>query len=522
MSSSMHPSRNVTTFGLLFGAVIFGMVLAGGLDLSTTGAAAPLAPLAAAADSSASSAAEASATARVGGIYMPSFADLAAKVLPAVVSIEAQTIEKADARRIPGHGGSQDPFQFFFGPKGGQPQGDADREYRSDSGGSGFVVSADGYVVTNNHVIDGATKLRVRLEERYYDATVKGTDPATDLALLKIEAGRPLAFLALGDSERMRQGDYVMAIGNPLLLDHTVTVGVVSAKGRSIGLTRDPSFENFIQTDAAINRGNSGGPLVNLAGEVIGIATAMNGGAENIGFAVPVNTLKAVLPQLMEKGKVSRGYIGVNITNIDFDRAQAFGLSEAGGALVTQVVEDSPAAKAGVEHGDVVLSVDGRKIKETRDLIDYVSAQGPGRKVELEILRDGKKVRRTVELSERQTDEVAEAGDPDEQGSRGFGWLGLEYQDLTPALRQSLGLAGSVEGVMVRDVTASSPLYDEGVAEGDLILEVNGQPTPNVREFESLVGGVPSGSFLRLYLRRLNRQAPGGRPANYFAIVRVP
>ena len=152
-----------------------------------------------------------------------------------------------------------------------------------------------------------------------------------------------------------------MAIGNPLLLDHTVTVGVVSAKGRSIGLTRDSSFENFIQTDAAINRGNSGGPLVNLAGEVIGIATAMNGGAENIGFAVPVSTLKAVLPQLMEKGKVSRGYIGVNITNIDFDRAQAFGLAEAGGALVTQVVEDSPAAKAGVEHGDVILSVDGRK-----------------------------------------------------------------------------------------------------------------------------------------------------------------
>ena len=521
MSSSQHPGRNVTTFGLLFGAVIFGMVLAGGLDLSTTGAAAPLAA-ASASGSSPASAGEAPARAQVGGVYMPSFADLAEKVLPAVVSIEAQTIEKADARRIPGHGGSQDPFQFFFGPRGGQPQGDADREYRSDSGGSGFVVSADGYIVTNNHVIEGATKLRVRLEERYYDATVKGTDPATDLALLKIEAGRPLAFLPLGDSDRMRQGDYVMAIGNPLLLDHTVTVGVVSAKGRSIGLTRDSSFENFIQTDAAINRGNSGGPLVNLAGEVIGIATAMNGGAENIGFAVPVSTLKAVLPQLKEKGKVSRGYIGVNITNIDFDRAQAFGLSEAGGALVTQVVDDSPAAKAGVEHGDVVLSVDGRKVKETRDLIDYVSAQGPGKKVELEILRDGKTLRRTVELTERQADAATETETKEDPGSRGFGWLGLEYQDLTPALRQSLGLAGTVEGVMVREVSATSPLYDEGVAEGDLILEVNGQPTPNVKEFEALVGGVPSGSFLRLYLRRISRQAPGGRPVNYFAIVRVP
>ncbi len=517
MSSSSHPGRNLASLGLLLGAVIFGMVLAGGLDLSATGAAAPVPAAPGAALSPASQ-----AEARSGAPYMPSFADLAEKVLPAVVSIEAQTIEKAGARRGPGQGGSQDPFQFFFGPRGGQPQGDDNREYRSDSGGSGFVVSADGYVVTNNHVIEGATKLRVRLAERYYDATVKGTDPATDLALLKIETGRPLSFLPLGDSDRLRQGDYVMAIGNPLLLDHTVTVGVVSAKGRSIGLTRDSSFENFIQTDAAINRGNSGGPLVNLAGEVIGIATAMNGGAENIGFAVPVSTLKSVLPQLREKGKVSRGYIGVNITNIDFDRAQAFGLPEAGGALVTQVVDDSPAAKAGVEHGDVVLSVDGRAVKETRDLIDYVSAQGPGKKVELEILRDGKRLRRTVELSERQGDEVAESSDKAEEGTRGFSWLGLEYQDLTPALRQSLGLAGSIAGVLVREVTASSPLYDEGVSQGDLIIEVNGQPTPNVKEFEAVVSGVPSGSFLRLYLRRANPQAQGSRQVNYFAIVRVP
>lgn len=522
MSSSTHPSRNVTTLGLLLGAVIFGMVLAGGLDLSATGSAAPITAATASGGAAASPAGETSAPSQGGTSYLPSFADLAEKVLPAVVSIEAQTIEKADAQRIPGHGGSQDPFQFFFGPRGRQQGGGENREYRSDSGGSGFVVSADGYVVTNNHVIEGATKLRVRLEERYYDATVKGADPATDLALLKIEAGRPLAFLPLGDSDRLRQGDYVMAIGNPLLLDHTVTVGVVSAKGRSIGLTRDSSFENFIQTDAAINRGNSGGPLVNLAGEVIGIATAMNGGAENIGFAVPVSTLKSVLPQLMEKGKVSRGYIGVNITNIDFDRAQAFGLAEAGGALVTQVVDGSPASKAGVEHGDIVMAVDGRKVKETRDLIDYVSAQGPGKKVELDILRDGKRLKRTVELSERQGDEVAESAGKEDEGNRGFSWLGLEYQDLTPALRQSLGLAGSVEGVLVRDVSASSPLYDEGVAAGDLILEVNGQPVQNVKQFEKQVGGVPSGSFLRLYLRRVNPQAPGGRQVNYFAIVRVP
>ncbi|MEO8277708.1 MAG: Do family serine endopeptidase [Thermoanaerobaculia bacterium] len=521
---SQQPSRNVATFALLGGAVVFGMVLAGGLDLSATGAAAPIAAAAPAAPG------ETAAPARVGLSYLPSFADLAEKVNPAVVSIEASTIERADARRGSGRGGSQDPFQFFFGPRGGggqQPNGDDDREYRSDAGGSGFVVSADGYVVTNNHVIEGATKLRVRLAERYYDATVKGADPATDLALLKIEAGRNLAFLPLGDSDRLRVGDYVMAIGNPLLLDHTVTVGVVSAKGRSIGLMRDSSFENFIQTDAAINRGNSGGPLVNLAGEVVGIATAMNGGAENIGFAVPVSTLEAVLPQLREKGKVSRGYIGVNISNIDFDRAQAFGLSEAGGALVTQVVDGSPADKAGVEHGDVVLAVDGNKVNETRDLIDYVSAQGPGKKVELDILRDGKRLHKTVELTERAGDTTAEDETPEREGSKDLGWLGLEYQDLTPALRQSLGLASSVEGVLVREVEASSPLYDEGVGDGDLITEINGTPVTSVKEFERVVGAAPKGSFLRLYLRRVSAQGQGqgqgsGRQVNYFAIVRVP
>ncbi len=206
------------------------------------------------------------------------------------------------------------------------------------------MVSADGYVVTNNHVIDGASKIRVRLNERIYDAELKGADPATDLAVLKIDPkGATLSYLPLGDSDRLRVGDYVMAIGNPLLLDHTVTVGVVSAKGRSIGLSQDASFENFIQTDAAINRGNSGGPLVNLRGEVIGIATAMNWGAENIGFAVPVNTLKSVLPQLRDKGRVTRGYLGINIQNLDYDRAQAFGLEQAGGALVTRVVDGSPA-----------------------------------------------------------------------------------------------------------------------------------------------------------------------------------
>jgi serine protease Do len=500
-------SRRLATFTMLAGAVAFGMVLAGALDLGPAGMAAPAQSVAAAAPPAA-------------GAPYPSFADLAERSLPAVVSIDAQTIERGHPpiRRRPGQ---PDPFEFFFGPRGrGGDDDDAQREFRSDAGGSGFVVSSDGFIVTNNHVVEGATKIRVRLEGRDYDAELKGTDPATDLALLKIDAGRPLVALPLGDSEALRVGEQVMAIGNPLALGSTVTVGVVSAKGRSIGLTRDVSFENFIQTDAAINRGNSGGPLVNLRGEVIGIATAMNWGAENIGFAVPVDTLKAVLPQLRDKGRVSRGYLGINIQNLTWERAQAFGLADTDGALVTAVVEGQPAAKAGLRHGDVVLSVDGRKVRETRDLIDYVSSRPPGSRVDLDVLRDGKRLQLEVELGERETPADAASDDSDDQAG-GIEWLGIDYQELAPALRQSLGVPNGVEGVVVREVAGSSPLYDEGVASGDLITEVNGRPVPDVASFEREVGSAESGSFVRLYVRRFDPRGRGDG-VGFFAIVRVP
>jgi len=500
--------RRIATLSLLAGAVAFGMVLAGALDLSPVGLAAP----------AAAPASQEPGLSAGSPVPFGSFADLAEHVLPAVVSIDAQTIAK---NHPPVGRDQQDPFEFFFGPRNRrQQQGDSPREFRSDAGGSGFVVSSDGYVVTNNHVIEGATKIRVRLEGRDYDAELKGTDPATDLALLKLDVGRPLTWLPLGDSEALRVGENVMAIGNPLALGSTVTVGVVSAKGRAIGLTRDTSFENFIQTDAAINRGNSGGPLVNLKGEVVGIATAMNWGAENIGFAVPVDTLKAVLPQLREKGRVSRGYLGVNIQNLDWDRAQAFGLAEPGGALVTTVVDGSPASKAGVQHGDVIQSVDGRKIKETRDLIDYVSSRAPGESVALELLRDGKPVKVEVKLTERESSGDVESEDQDSAPS-GVDWLGLDYQDLVPGLRQNLGVPSGVEGVVVREVEASSPLYDEGVASGDVITEVNGRPISDSSSFEGEVAKAASGSYLRLYLRRYDPRSRGNG-TGFFAIVRVP
>jgi serine protease Do len=510
---SNSRSRQVSTLVLLFAAVVFGMVLAGGLQMTPQSQASASAP--------AQAQAPASSQSYVGN-GLTGFADLADAVAPAVVSIDAATIERNDGSNRP-----SDPFEFFFGPRGprrGTPeQGQAPEEFRTDAGGSGFLISADGFLVTNNHVIEGATQINIQLDGgRTYRATVKGVDAATDLALLKIEpdAGQSFKFLELGDSNALRVGDWVMAIGNPLGLGKTVTVGVVGAKGRSIGIS-EISFENFIQTDAAINRGNSGGPLVNTRGQVVGIATAMNWGAENIGFAVPVNTLRSIVDQLRDKGKVTRGYLGIRVGNLTWERAQAFGLENTDGALVAQVDPDTPAEKAGVRHGDVVLKVDDVVVRETRDLIDYVSAKGPGAKVVLELQRDGKRVKKEVLLEERPGNGDDEPAGEGEEEDAGIEWLGMRYQNLTPGLRSAHGIPEEADGVWVNDIAPSSPLYEEGVRAGDLIAEVNGQAVSSAAEFEERVGATRSGSFLRLYVERYAPRGEG-RAVRFFAIVRVP
>lgn len=531
-------SRQVSTFLLVLGAVVFGMVLAGGLGMTMPG-------MTQQSDSSLSAtrAAENTAAATIRGL--PSFADLAEAVDPAIVSIQASTIEKAArqrGRRAPGQGQGQgqgvDPFEFFFGPRGrgdrggpgspGPGQSSPDDEgggaaqpedYRSEAGGSGFVISRDGLIVTNNHVIDGASEVKVHLGDRDYTAQVKGADAATDLALLKINAGGSLKYLELGDSDRARVGDWVMVVGNPLNLNKTVTTGVISAKGRALGIN-DISFENFLQTDAAINFGNSGGPLVNLQGQVVGIASAINYGAENIGFAVPVNTLREILPQLRDKGHVSRGYLGINIQNLDWPHAQAFGLSSTDGALVGDVVSGTPAAEAGIVHGDVITSVDGRHIKTTRDLIDYVSAKGPHASVTLTVLRNGKSVERTVKLGERPGLNQQASNQDRQDGNSGISWLGLQYQELTQGVRSSYNLPSNVNGVLVTNVSATSPLYDQAVRPGSIISEVNGQPVKSAADFEREVGAAKSKSYLRLYTLRFGRRGEALPP--FFAVVQVP
>ncbi len=483
-------SRQFFTLLLVIGAMAFGMVLAGGLEMTP------------AAQSGPATVATTATNQPSGTVAFPDFADLAAAVDPAVVSIRATKFE--DASQSP-RGGS--PFEFFFGPRQRSPrqptpQPDSEEPFRSDAGGSGFVVSEDGLIVTNNHVIRGATQVDVLLGDREYRAEIRGTDPSTDIALLKIDAGRPLTYLRLGDSEGLRVGEWVIAVGSPLDLRHTVTVGVVSGKGRALGIS-DFSFENFIQTDAAINFGNSGGPLLNIRGEVVGINTAINYDAENIGFAVPINTLKTILPQLRDSGRVRRGYLGLNVQNLKWEAAQAYGLTSADGALVAQVVPDKPGDRAGVKAEDVILSVDNRPVKTTRDLIDYVAAKGPGASVALEIWRGNKKIRLDVKLDERAPLEE-EAEEPAAEDSKGIDWLGLRYQNLTPQLRTAHQLPDTVEGVWITNVATTSPIYEDFPRGNGILLlltAVNGEPVTSTDELEKAVKKASSGSRLRLYFR---------------------
>ena len=498
-----NRSQVLVTALMVFGALVFGMILAGGLELTQ--------PSHTAVETEASSTTaqrvEAHATKAIG-----SFADLAEAVLPAVVAVQATTIEEADVRQF---------APFFLDPRRQQQQPfDSPNEFRSDGAGSGFVISEDGWIVTNNHVVEGAESVEIEMNDgQTFEAEVKGVDPATDLAVLKIKSSEPLPYLSLGTADTLRVGDWVMAIGNPFRLASSVTVGVVSAKGRSIGISSDSSFENFIQTDAAINRGNSGGPLVNTAGEVVGINTAMNFGAENIGFSVPVDTLRQILPQLRDEGRVRRGYLGVRIENLDPRQQRYYQLDESGGALVIEVMPGTPAAAADLEAGDVILEVDGRPVVQTRDLIDYVSAQRPGSTVALDLIRDGDRIQRDVKLRERGDDSQEEAGEDAEAEEGNMTWLGLEFGDLSRELRRERSIPRRVEGVVVVDVSVRSPLYEENVRAGDVISEVNGQPVSTLSELDSALDSLDTGEVVRF---RVWRIGSNGQASPYFAFAEAP
>lgn len=335
--------------------------------------------------------------------------------------------------------------------------------------------------------------------------SVVGADPETDLALLQVEdADRVFPFLQLGDSQQLRVGEWVMAVGNPLLLDHTVTVGVVSAKGRALGLGSDTSFENFIQTDAAINLGNSGGPLVTLDGAVVGINTAINIRGQNLGFAVPIRTAASILGQLRTNGKVIRGYLGVRISEVTQQLQETFGLDSRDGALVEEVMPDRAGDKAGLEHGDVIISVDGTKIASTRELIDSISAMPPGTKVKLKVIRDGEERAVTAELEERATQEAEDSqSEPEEEEqNQSAERIGIEVAELSERNREYYRIGEDVDGLVISDVQTVSPAGLGGLREGDVLIEADGNPLSSPSDLIEVLAGIREGGLLRLYVHR--------------------
>ena len=416
---------------------------------------------------------------------LPEFTDLAARAGKAVVNIGTVKVVKRPNLRgffrgLPKNHPFEDffdQFEKFFGEQFNRPQ-------KQRSLGSGFIISRDGYIVTNNHVIDGADEIKVKFQDEHgdktYDAKIVGTDPETDLALLKIEADTDLPTLKFGDSDKIKVGQWVVAIGNPFGLDHTVTAGIVSAKGRIIGAG---PYDNFIQTDASINPGNSGGPLLNLKGEVIGINTAIIASGQGIGFAIPSNLAKNVIEQLKKHKKVKRGWLGVSIQNLDENSAKALGLEAPKGALVASVTPGDPADKAGVKAGDVIIAVEGKVVENASDLTRKIGELLPGTKIKITIWRKGTVKDVYVTLGERDIHKLAQKGRPESEVEESV--LGLSLRSVRPEEARALGL-DKVRGLLVTGVHDGSKAALNDVRPGDVILEANGQEVNTVSEFKRI------------------------------------
>ncbi|MEZ0343595.1 MAG: DegQ family serine endoprotease, partial [Caldimicrobium sp.] len=401
------------------------------------------------------------------------FSVVAERSAPAVVYIETERVVTGTPGFHPFDFFGDEFFRRFFSPP----------RFRERGAGSGFIISKDGYIVTNNHVVEKAQKITVKLlDGRVFQGKVVGTDPFSDVALIKVDANN-LPTLPLGNSDMIRVGEWVIAIGNPFGLTHTVTVGVVSAKGRSgIGVT---DIEDFIQTDAAINPGNSGGPLLNLKGEVIGMNTAIfsrSGGYMGIGFAIPINIVKTVVEQLKTKGKVERGWLGVVIQDLTPDLAKELGLKVTEGVLITEIIPDSPAAKAGLKEKDVIIKVNGKPVRNASELRSQILILKPGTEVELEIIRNGEKkiVKATIEAPKRgiltSKAELQELQDLLEE-------FGIIVSDLTPDIAKRFGIPSKIRGVVIVEVIPDTPADFAGLYPGMVIEEIFGKKIKNSLEF---------------------------------------
>jgi len=417
------------------------------------------------------------------------------EVSPAVVNISTTQVVKFNRPQMRNPFGQQDPFDEFFHNFFGRMPKDQKRK----SLGSGFIVSPDGYILTNNHVVEKADEVTVTLlDKEEFKAKVVGTDPKIDIALIKIDAKKKLTYVTLGDSDKLEVGEWVVAIGNPFALGHTVTAGIVSAKGRIIG---SGPYDDFIQTDASINPGNSGGPLFNLKGEVVGINTAMVQGGQGIGFATPIQLAKSVLDQLKEKGKVTRGWLGVYIQPLTPEAAENLGLAGRRGALVSDVTSGGPAEKAGIRSGDVIVGFNGKEIRDEHELPQAVALTKPGKTVDVRLIRGGKEMTVAATIAEME----GEPGKPAAGHELSSKNLGLTVQDITPEIAQRFEMENT-KGVVVTGVADGSPAEDAGFNEGDIIRAIVRQnkrdPVTSAAEFAKLVKKFQSDKTILFLVER--------------------
>lgn len=439
---------------------------------------------------------------------LPSFADLVEKLKPTVVNIRTTKEIAVSPFRFffRGPGGERDPFEELFRRFFGEPE----RKYKTQSLGSGFIISKDGYILTNNHVIQDVTDIRViTVEGKEYNARVVGKDPKTDVALIKIDGKGEFPSAVLGNSDKLRIGEWVIAIGNPFGLGHTVTAGIVSATGRALGLAQ---YEDFIQTDTPINPGNSGGPLFNLKGEVVGINSAIIPYAQGIGFAIPINLAKSILPQLKEQGYVVRGYLGVYIQPLTPDIAESLGIEEPKGAVVSDVIKGSPAEKAGIKVGDVIVEYNGKEVKDHHQLPILVSTTPPGTVVPIVIIREGKRIKLNVEIAKLEEGDAPRGGE--KENFYEDKTLGLVVQNLTEDIIRSLGIERNIRGVLVADVDPDGIASMSGIQRGDLIIEINRKEVRDVSHFKTLINEAIKKSKTLLFL--IHREGK-----NLFITVRV-